>query len=95
MDYGFTASVEKEFDEIAHGMKEWTRMIDSFYKPFHKEVDTTLESADRAYRRARAGQRPCKRKSILVRIGRFGPMAQIGEKKTTRKCSMPAFARDR
>ena len=48
MDYGFTASVEKEFDEIADGLKSWTNMLEGFYGSFHKMVETTTETADRA-----------------------------------------------
>ena len=48
MDYGFTAKIEEEFDEIANGKKEWTKTIDGFYKPFKIDVDNTLENAERA-----------------------------------------------
>ena len=48
MDYGFTAKIEEEFDEIADGKKEWKKIIDDFYKPFKTDVDNTLETAERA-----------------------------------------------
>ncbi|PCJ66294.1 MAG: DNA topoisomerase I [Bacteroidetes bacterium] len=89
MDYGFTASVEKEFDEIADGMKNWSAMIDSFYKPFHKEVEKTLETADRATGERALGNDPKSGKPIIARIGRFGPMVQIGEQDDEDK---PRFA---
>jgi len=89
MDYGFTASVEKEFDEIAEGMKNWSEMIDSFYKPFHKNVEITLETAERASGERALGNDPKSGKPIIARIGRFGPMVQIGEQDDEEK---PRFA---
>jgi len=79
LDFGFTASVEREFDEIANGMKEWNRMITEFYKPFHKDVEETLEHSERASGERILGKHPESGKTILVRIGRYGPMAQIGD----------------
>lgn len=79
VDYHFTASVEKEFDEIAQGLKEWTKMIHSFYKPFHQEVQTTIETADRATGERDLGIDPATGKKVSVRIGRFGPFVQLGE----------------
>lgn len=89
MDYGFTASVEKEFDEIADGLKNWSDMIDSFYKPFHVTVSNTLETADKATGERLLGQDPATGLNIYARIGRFGPMIQIGETDTDQK---PRFA---
>lgn len=79
LDYNFTASVEKQFDDIAQGLMEWTEMIRSFYTPFHAKVEETLESADRASGERHLGVHPESGKDIIVRIGRFGPMAQIGK----------------
>lgn len=79
VDYHFTASVEKEFDEIAQGLKEWTKMIHSFYTPFHQEVQTTIETADRATGERDLGIDPVTGKKVSVRIGRFGPFVQLGE----------------
>lgn len=79
MDYNFTAKVEKEFDDIAHGMISWTKMIDTFYKPFHKEVDITLANADRAKGEKLLGTDPNTGKPMSVRVGRFGPLVQIGD----------------
>ena len=79
MDYGFTASVEKQFDEIAQGMKNWSEMIDGFYKPFHSDVATTLETAEKATGERLLGTDPKTGNNVYARIGRFGPMIQIGE----------------
>ena len=79
MDFHFTAKVEKEFDEIAEGLKNWSDMIDVFYKPFHKTVDKTIEESERATGARLLGTDPKSEKSVFVRIGRYGPLAQIGE----------------
>ena len=78
VDFNFTAKVEKEFDEIAQGMKEWTDMLHGFYGPFHNEVETTIKNADRATNERELGIEPETGKRVIVRIGRFGPMVQIG-----------------
>ena len=79
VDFNFTAKVEKEFDEIAQGMQEWTKMIETFYRPFHKEVESTMETAERANGQRELGFDPETNKKISVRIGRYGPFVQIGE----------------
>jgi DNA topoisomerase-1 len=79
VDYNFTATVEKEFDEIAQGLKEWTKMIETFYTPFHKDVENTIENADRANANREVGLDPETGKPIFVKIGRYGPYVQIGE----------------
>ncbi|WP_257667866.1 type I DNA topoisomerase [Parapedobacter tibetensis] len=78
VDFNFTANVEKEFDEIAQGLKEWTAMLHSFYEPFHSEVEMTIKTADRATNERELGIDPETGKRVSVRIGRFGPMVQIG-----------------
>jgi DNA topoisomerase-1 len=78
MDYNFTASVEKEFDDIASGLKSWSKMIDSFYHPFHKTVENTMEVAERASGSRELGIDPESGKPVIARIGRFGAMVQIG-----------------
>ncbi|MCC6818179.1 MAG: type I DNA topoisomerase [Bacteroidia bacterium] len=78
MDYGFTAAVEKEFDEIAQGLIGWNKMIDGFYKPFHKDVDTTLATAERVSGERTIGIDPATGKTVSGRIGRYGPLVQIG-----------------
>jgi len=79
VNFNFTASVEKEFDDIAMGNMEWTTMIDRFYKPFHKDVEKTLKESDYTKGERILGKDPKSGKPVLVRIGRFGPIAQIGE----------------
>jgi DNA topoisomerase-1 len=79
MDFHFTAKVEKEFDEIAEGLQEWTKMIDQFYHPFHKDVERTLVESERATGSRFLGIDPKTNKNIYVRIGRYGALAQIGE----------------
>lgn len=78
VDFNFTASVEKEFDEIAQGLQEWSKMLHSFYRPFHIEVENTLETADRANGERLLGTDPASGKNVYVKIGRFGPLVQIG-----------------
>lgn len=79
MDYNFTASVEKEFDDIAQGMIEWTKMISKFYDPFHKNINDTTENSDRATGERELGIDPKSGRPIIARIGRFGAMIQIGK----------------
>ncbi len=82
MDYNFTAKVEEEFDDIAKGLKEWTAMIHDFYKPFHENVEDTLENSERASGERYLGDHPVSGKRIIARIGRFGPMVQVGDEQT-------------
>ncbi|MBX7201798.1 MAG: type I DNA topoisomerase [Bacteroidia bacterium] len=79
LDFNFTAKVEKEFDEIAEGMQEWSKMIDLFYQPFHADVARTNEEAERATGARLLGNDPKSGKQVYVRIGRYGALAQIGE----------------
>ena len=79
MDYNFTAKIEKEFDEIAKGMLDWTKMLKSFYTPFHENVEDTLENSERATGERELGVHPKTGKKIIARIGKFGPMIQIGD----------------
>jgi DNA topoisomerase-1 len=85
LDYGFTAAVEKEFDEIAEGLQNWTKMIDSFYHPFHKDVERTLAESERANGVRLLGVDPKTGKNIYTRIGRYGALAQIGENEDEEK----------
>jgi len=79
MDYNFTASVEKEFDEIAMGEKSWPEMIRSFYDEFHSKVDEALESKPvKSSQMHELGIDPKSGKPVFVKIGRFGPVVQIG-----------------
>ena len=81
MDYQFTAKVEAEFDEIAQGRLEWTNMMENFYKPFHTVVENTLEHSERATGERELGVHPESGRRIIVRIGKFGPMVQVGDEK--------------
>ena len=89
MDYGFTASIEEEFDKIAAGKKAWNSMVKDFYYPFHKEVEQTLETADRATGERFLGEHPETRKPVFAKMGRFGAMIQVG---ATEEEEKPKFA---
>jgi DNA topoisomerase-1 len=78
MDYGFTASVEKEFDEIAEGNKGWQDMLQNFYDPFQENIQRTVETAARVTGERILGQDPQSGRTVLVRLGQYGPMVQIG-----------------
>jgi DNA topoisomerase-1 len=90
MDYGFTAKIEGEFDEVANGREKWTKMIDHFYNPFHSSVETTLETAERIKGERELGVDPGSGKKVVARMGRFGPMVQIGDVADEEK---PRFAK--
>ncbi len=79
MDYGFTASVEEEFDKIASGQLVWNKMIEKFYGPFHIGVTKTSETAERQNAERLLGNDPESGLPVYVKVGRFGPFAQIGE----------------
>lgn len=82
LNYNFTASVELEFDQIAEGKKEWIEMIDKFYTTFHSDVERTIKESDYSKGERSLGTDPKTGKPISVRIGRFGPVVQIGETNT-------------
>ena len=90
MDYGFTAKIEEEFDEIAHGKKVWNKMLNDFYEPFHKDVANTLENAERVKGERFLGDDPETGKPVVARMGRYGPMIQIGKAEDEEK---PRFAK--
>jgi DNA topoisomerase-1 len=89
MDYSFTANIEKEFDEIADGRMEWGKMVGDFYTPFHSGVEHTLETAERAVGERTLGVSE-DGKPIIARMGRYGPMVQIGTQTDEEK---PRFAK--
>ncbi len=89
MDYNFTASVEKDFDEIAEGKLNWTKMIDKFYRPFHHKVDITTKTSERTVGERQLGIDPESGKPIMAKIGKYGPLVQIGEVSDDEK---PRFA---
>lgn len=84
MDYNFTASAEESLDHIAEGAVEWQKMIGEFYSPFHETVESTLKNSERNSGQRILGTDPATDETVSVRIGRFGPMAQIGEGETVR-----------
>lgn len=92
LDYNFTAYVEKEFDDIANGELHWQKMITEFYEPFHTTVEKTTLEGERASGERILGKDPESGLTLLVRVGRFGPMAQIGTQEETDK---PRFAKVR
>lgn len=77
MDFNFTANVEKEFDEIAQGNLDWSKMLKKFYEPFHKLVVETEKNSERANGERILGKHPESGKQVIARIGRFGPLVQI------------------
>ncbi|MFA7687748.1 MAG: type I DNA topoisomerase [Moheibacter sp.] len=89
LDYDFTAKVEESFDAIAEGKERWTKMIDGFYGKFHQNVENVEENAERATGERELGKDPQSGKPVFARIGRFGPMIQIGEAEDDEK---PKFA---
>jgi DNA topoisomerase I len=90
MDYGFTARIEEEFDEVASGKIKWNRMIDDFYLPFKKDVENTIENAERIKGERELGIDPVSGKKVVARMGRYGPMVQIGDVNDEEK---PKFAK--
>lgn len=89
MDYNFTATVEKDFDEIAAGRKEWRKVIDRFYVPFHKNIRQTQQTSQRTTGSRLLGVDPKSGKNVYAKIGRYGTLVQIGETNTDEK---PLFA---
>lgn len=90
LDFNFTASVEKEFDEIADGDKQWTEILKNFYKDFHPSVEATLAAkSDHKVGERMLGTDPATGKPMSVKIGRFGPLVQIGTAEDEEK---PRFA---
>lgn len=79
LDYSFTAKVEKEFDEIAQGQREWNEMIDEFYGPFHEKVENTQEKTSKFKGERLLGKDPESGKNVYAKMGRYGAVIQIGE----------------
>ena len=89
LDYNFTANVEKTFDDVAEGNVTWTESIDSFYKKFHPTVESAEKNSERKVGERQVGVDPSSGKPVFVKIGRFGPVAQIGSAEDEEK---PRFA---
>jgi DNA topoisomerase I len=94
LDYGFTADVEKEFDEIAEGKLNWNNMIREFYVPFHKQVEETQATAKKVSGERLLGVDPASGKNVYAKLGRFGPMIQIGENDDTEKPKFVGLLKD-
>ena len=89
IDYNFTANVEKEFDKISEGKCEWNKMIKEFYSDFHQQVVSTTENSGKFSGEKYLGIDPASGKNVYVKVGRFGPVAQIGDTESEEK---PRFA---
>ena len=89
IDYNFTASVEDDFDSIASGKKEWQSIIDNFYNPFNLKVDDVSKNAKRETGERVLGDDPKTGRQLSVKLGKFGPIAQIGKNEDEEK---PIFA---
>ncbi|PTM05557.1 MAG: type I DNA topoisomerase [Bacteroidetes bacterium] len=89
LDFNFTASVEEQFDQIAQGQEVWTEMLGRFYSEFHPHLKEVEENSDRATGERALGEDPKSGKPIIARIGRYGPMIQIGNTEDEEK---PRFA---
>lgn len=89
LDYNFTAELEQDFDEIAEGEEKWTEVIKTFYDKFHPTVEDVAKNADREVGERILGEDPKTGKPVSVRLGKFGPMVQIGSVEDEEK---PKFA---
>ena len=78
LDYNFTAKVEQDFDEIAEGQEDWTHIMKEFYQEFHPRVEDVAQNAEREVGERVLGEDPATGKPVSVRLGKFGPMVQIG-----------------
>jgi len=92
MDYNFTANVEEQFDQIAEGKAGWSNMIGGFYKPFHILVENSLQVSEKANGERVLGIDPISGKQVSVKIGRFGPLVQLGETTDGESADKPKFA---
>lgn len=90
MDYGFTAKIESQFDHIAEGDENWSKMLKEFYEPFKHDVDHTMEKAERISGERELGHDPVTGKRVIARMGKYGPMVQMGE---TTEEEKPKFAK--
>ncbi|HQO49710.1 MAG TPA: type I DNA topoisomerase [Bacteroidales bacterium] len=89
IDFNFTANVEKEFDDIAEGKIVWNKMIRDFYRMFHKQITETTDNAGKFSGEKKIGTDPASGLNVFVKIGRYGPMVQIGDTDAEEK---PRFA---
>ncbi len=89
INYNFTADVEKEFDNIAEGRTKWNQMIGDFYKTFHQQITITTDNSGKFSGEKKLGVDPESGKNVFVKVGRFGPVVQIGDTESEEK---PRFA---
>lgn len=94
VDYNFTADIERQFDEIALGKLKWTGMLKKFYAPFHKTIESTLEKKHRKAAVRFLGNHPETGEPVTVRMGRFGPVAQIGSSEDGNKPRYASLTHD-
>jgi DNA topoisomerase-1 len=92
LDYNFTATIEEQFDEIASGKKNWTEMIDRFYKHFNPKVKTTLERSELSKGDRSLGVDPETGRPVIVKMGRYGAIVQIGDNTSRDNEEKPRFA---
>lgn len=92
MNYGFTAEIEQDFDEIAEGKRDWVKMIGQFYFPFHKDVEKVMEEGERARGRRDLGIDPETSRKVIVQLARFGPVVQIGDLDEMNEGEKPRYA---
>ena len=92
MQYDFTARVEEEFDQISRGELDWQKMLGDFYTPFHHAIDTALGTEGRFASERILGKDPATGRSVLVRMSRFGPVAQIGTPDELAEDEKPRYA---
>lgn len=92
MNYQFTAQVENELDDVADGKRRWTEMIRTFYFPFHQEVEKTKDEAERVSGERALGYDPETGMTVLVRMGKYGPVAQIGAPDELEEGQKPQYA---
>jgi DNA topoisomerase-1 len=92
MDYSFTADIEEQFDIIAEGDLDWKQMLDKFYKPFHDTIEKTESEADRFSGERELGKDPQSGKTLIVRMAKYGPVAQIGTPEELEEGEKPQYA---
>ena len=89
VDYNFTATVEKDFDDIASGKKQWRKVVDKFYVPFHKNIRLTQQTSHRTSGSRLIGVDPKSGRNLYAKIGRYGTLVQLGDTSNDEK---PKFA---
>jgi len=94
VDFQFTANVEKEFDEIAQGTKSWSEMIGNFYGGFHEQVEETTQSKENINFTRELGIDPKSGKKMIARMGKYGPIVQIGENTEEEKAQFASLRKD-